>query len=258
MSAFHKFIPLQKLSKLARPHPEKYPKFYEIEKPNPQKMFKFLIERSHLYVKPMTLGCASNLADYLAGTQNFELIPDRQIQYVCMTTVVANNIKMVEDWFILSFDSLSRYRPYPGNYYCVRSLKISKDFSKMTIDILDQDDTLKSVLWSEGTKNSRQWDQAKIHLQAALQMNGVACSHTFVHFFLPSVVSIAMDHVNFSKDSVLFNLLQPHLRHTEAINYQAMFVRRASSNTNTIWNRSFNQACNRRWQKKQPKSNIFL
>ena len=141
-----------------------------------------------------------------------------------LNTCLALNMRIRDDgkWLITSFEGLRRYNLYPGNYFCVREFRISRNLKNMVIIIKDGNGFLHKIKWKENGAVNCNWKLAKLHLQIGMQMQGTGRQHTFVHFLMPSVTGISLESLRLSGDSVLFSLLSPHLRHTEAINYKVV------------------------------------
>ena len=208
------------------------------------KIYDFICERVHLYIYQMTIGMTWHITDFLIGEQNFQIISDRHLQMVFLGTVMALNAFFDGNWIVFSFHGFARYKPYPGFYIHVRELRISTDLSKMQVKMWNQDrKRLDTVFWQENSleKNSANWRLAKIHLQQAITIQSTGRSHTYVHFTWPNAMAVTIENMirnkKFKKNSVLLGLLEPHLHHTESINYMALHVGNASRNTNTFWNR---------------------
>ena len=75
------------------------------------------------------------------------------------------------------------------------------------------------------TPNSPTWVLAKAHAQAQLTFFAPGLAHNHVHFVFPTLMAVLIRKV-LPRESVLRQLIEPHTRFTQYINYKALNVSR--------------------------------
>ena len=114
----------------------------------------------------------------------------------------------------MPFYDLDNYELFPGYHWDVREVRIHAD---NTLSIADR-------LGYLHVPGSKSWMLAKAHLQSQMTFFGPGMAHNYVHFGFPTAVAIETRRV-LSPSSVLRQLLEPHTRFTQHINYKALTVR---------------------------------
>lgn len=123
---------------------------------------------------------------------------------------------------------MENYVLHSGYYYDVREVKFTL---KEPICIILRG---KTVIKSKATEED--WKLAKLHLQIMMSFYTPGMQHNWVHFVLPSAIAVNTPKV-LRPDSVLRKLITPHIRFTERINHQALFVCRSSDNKRSLADR---------------------
>ena len=109
--------------------------------------------------------------------------------------------------------NLEGYKIFEGFYWDVCQIRIHKD---NRISILDRNGRVH-------TSKSPTWNLAKAHAQAQLTFFAPGLAHNHVHFVFPSIMACYARKV-LPPTSLLRQLLEPHTRFTQYINYQALNV----------------------------------
>jgi len=109
--------------------------------------------------------------------------------------------------------NLKDYRVFDGFYWDVSEVRIHTDDK---LSIVDKS----GVVY---TPQSKEWNLAKAHAQAQLTFFAPGLAHNHVHFVFPSLMASQARTV-LPQSSILRQLLEPHTRFTQYINYKALNV----------------------------------
>ncbi|XP_076822145.1 uncharacterized protein LOC143468684 isoform X2 [Clavelina lepadiformis] len=184
----------------------------------------------------MTLWTAKELSKLAVRRQKIELISDSQLCYVLFNTVYAHFLNWCEEKGMYCFDltTMEQFTLFEGFYWDARRVYVDPDKEKIVIEMESEEE-----FHSDCARHDRpDYDLAKLHLQVCMSYYAPGLGHNYVHFVFPSAVCIyAKRHL--SESSFLYKLLAPHFRFMERLNYQALRICHASSNTRTLFDRGF-------------------
>jgi hypothetical protein len=179
----------------------------------------FLQHRGHTYVETMGNGVADEFAAMLTGRNAPEPFDEKTLKHLCLHTVMANVVSHDPSRDLLVADfTAARLDTFTPTY--------------VTHFEFGRDDTRFAVVTRDGkryTPASPEWPTALLHVMAQCTVYPPMAAHNWVHFQFPDVIGAAVFELRDS-DSALLRLLRPHVRFTNRVNYQAIWVQRSTSN----------------------------
>lgn len=197
----------------------------------------FLTHRNPVYIRRLTLWTPHELAMMFSGLTKTPLISDEHLAYVILNTVFAHSVTWCAErkMYHLVMAGFEDACLFTGFYWDAREVYVSRDGKKLIIKMYDN-----SEYSSDATDvlDRANFDQAKLHVQICLSYYAPGLAHNHVHFVFPSTMCVFSKSM-LDKDGVLYNLLSPHFRFTEAINQQALRVGKATNNKRSIVDRLF-------------------
>lgn len=182
----------------------------------------FLDYRSATYFKPMTDGVAQEFALLLLRENK----PQKADVIVLQKMFLHSAGALLTEWseeeecFVSDF-SVFHAPVWKGYYQEIEYFKCNP--SKNFYRIIDKAGKVYSP-------DDSDWETAVNHLVAAYTVGIPVASHNWVHFCYPELMGAAVFHT-LTKGSVLYRLLHPHVRFTNRINYQVLWVQKSTNNT---------------------------
>ncbi len=182
----------------------------------------FLAFRSETYVKPMTQGVAKELAALLLRA-NAPKAADLEVlkkMFFASAGALITSWNEAEQCFVSDFSAL---RPsfFEGYYKEIAFFKANPD--RNFYQIIDH----AGRIYAPGDEL---WETAVHHLVALYTIAIPMGSHNWVHFCYPEVMGEAVFQ-KLNRNSILYRMLAPHVRFTNRINYQAVWVQKSTNNT---------------------------
>ena len=113
----------------------------------------------------------------------------------------------------MTFNEMDQYNLFPGYYWDVREIRIHKDDSLSIVDRMGY----------IHLPRSKSWLLAKSHAQSQMTFFGPGMAHNYQHFGFPTAIALETRRV-LPKTSILRQLIGPHTRFTQHINYKALTV----------------------------------
>jgi hypothetical protein len=181
----------------------------------------FVKWRSPTYVEPMSDGVVDETVAALLGRNVPEAFDASTLARMALYCPSAYLIKKEGDVYVLDLAALSLF-PY-------RPLTISQfrfNLERSEFAIIDISGRLHKP---EDTS----WETALAHAMCWMTIANPAGAHNWVHFALPDAAASVHDRMT-QRDTTLWRLLAPHLRFTNRINYQALWIQRSSDNAPTF------------------------
>jgi len=174
--------------------------------------------------------CVQTLSHIFTGGFCGKLITDIEIVNFFIQTGACQNLEYdaAKKLYSCSFHYMDNYALHSGYYFDVREVTFTL---KEPISIILREQT---VIKSEASEED--WKLAKLHLQVMMTFYTPGMQHNWVHFVLPSTFAVNTPKV-LQPNSVLRKLLTPHIRFTEIINHQALFIGNASDNNQSLADR---------------------
>ena len=108
---------------------------------------------------------------------------------------------------------IERYKLFDGFYWDVKEIVIHHNNQ---LSLIDRVGVVHTPL-------SSTWGIAKAHAQVQLSFFVLGMAHNHVHFVFPSLMALYVK-TTLSETSVLRQLLEPHTRFTQYINFQVLHV----------------------------------
>jgi len=209
----------------------------DISKTSTDEKLDFMQNRRFVYYWRFTFWTCYEITKMFAGLQTIPLISDSQLIYVIMNSVCAHSVSWCEEksmflFHMKGFESLTLFK---GFFFDARKVYIKEDYSKIIIVMYNGKE-----FHSDCEHDLDNYKQAKLHLQICMTYYVPGLAHNHVHFVLPSTICVKSKQV-LNKKGYLYKLLSPHFRFTEAINYQAIRIGKATNNKRSIIDRLFVQ-----------------
>lgn len=207
-------------------------KFLDVTAVSTEHEIDFLRHRGPGYIERMTLWTPRELAKLFVGNQKVSLISDGQLKYVLLSTMFAHALTWdtKRKMFAMSFRELNQLNFFPGFNFSARHVWFNNDLICIEMD--------NGVEYYSRGSYREDYELAKLHLQVCLTFHAPGLAHNYVHFGIPGTMSVLSREL-LGRSSVLYNLITPHLRFTERINYQALHVGKATSNRQNPFQRFF-------------------
>ncbi|CAK8689263.1 unnamed protein product [Clavelina lepadiformis] len=203
----------------------------EIRNVSTKEQIDFMTYRSPTYIKQLLFGSLWEFSKLTGSQQSVPLIDDHVLHHVILNSVFCHGlIKGDENSDIewrLPF-TLENYHVFKGFYWDVSEIRLHHNHQ---LTIVDKTGKIH-------TQESKTWNLAKAHAQAQLTFFAPGLAHNHVHFVFPSLVSSQVRKM-LPPTSVLRQLLDPHTRFTQYINYQALNECQSSKNTGSLIDRIF-------------------
>nr|CAB3260406.1 uncharacterized protein LOC100175252 [Phallusia mammillata] len=191
----------------------------------------FKKKRSPCYTKQLTFGCLWEFSKLASNSQNIPLVPDDVLYHVLRNTVFAHGMERGDPSTDILWRlpiNIDNYKLFKGCYWDIREIRLHREYK---ISLVDR-------VGGVHTPLDKTWRLAKAHAQALLTFYAPGLAHNTVHFVFPSLVAGKVRTV-LPPSSVLRQLLEPHTKYTEYINYQALHECQSSTNTGTLTDRVF-------------------
>ena len=186
---------------------------------------KFDIGRMLTYVphltkseaKLFTLRTKMRTADELLGEQRLPS-DDVFISQIIQRTPAAFYTENMPDKLVTNMTKLDDLVNYPETFYDVNLIEIDKENKEITIH------TKSSGPISRRTHGDVVFERAMQHAMVCICYFLPGIGHSWVHFLFPDAVAAVVQN-EVPRDSVLYKLLEPHIRYTSRINWEALGVR---------------------------------
>ncbi len=182
----------------------------------------FITHRSPTYLKPMVRGTARELSRMILRTNAPRLPSDEELAAICLGSSAAWRVNRDEegDFWLLDLTPMTRHRFFEPNV--AEILRFEFEPARGHYVIHDQQGRAHRP-------GDPTWIGARRKLVGQLTLHVPAGMHSWVHFWLPDVVS-ACHWTSLPRDTHLYRLLAPHTRFTCRINMQALWVQKSSDN----------------------------
>lgn len=184
----------------------------------------FLQHRSETYLKPMTFGVAKELSSFLRGGGDAEPTTARALVDFALKGAGANACRYDKsaEAYVAEFDSF-HFDPWPSCRLEVSKFVFTEDLESLEIHGKD------GVVHRPGGKT---WQAALDQVNATFTIGIPTAMHNWVHFSLLEAVA-EQTYQHLPRSSVLSQLLAPHVRFTNRINQQALWVRKSTEAKDT-------------------------
>lgn len=203
------------------------PEVVDVIKVDYKKSLNFIYQRVPSYLYAMSIGMIDHILDFIFQKLEIQVLSDRDLQFLLVSTAIANQAYIKHNWIIFPFYDFEKLHVYPNFYFHVREIRIYKDYSKMEVKMYNFGTQKYQIYhWCESEENHHvDWNLIKLHIQCAINADYATRCHNFVHFHLPSIFSTGLDLITSeTQHSVLKTMLKPHLEHNESINYLALHI----------------------------------
>ncbi|HVA24834.1 MAG TPA: hypothetical protein VMW62_10610 [Chloroflexota bacterium] len=181
----------------------------------------FLQYRSPSYVPPMSDGVVEETLLALNGENAPEPYDARTLARLALNSTVAYLVTRDGDEWVLDYTAVTLF-PY-------RPLTVAQfrfDLERDCFRIID-------IGGHTHRPGDPTWDTAVTHALCWAVIAVPAGAHNWVHFALPDVVASVHERMTL-QDSNVWRLLAPHVRFTNRINYQGLWIQRSTSNAPTL------------------------
>lgn len=188
---------------------------------NREQELDFVRWRSPTYVDPMSNGVVDETVAALTGRNKPEAFDASTLARMALGCAAAYLLRKEGDVYVLDLAALSLF-PY-------RPLTISQfrfNLERKEYAIIDIGGRMHKP-------EDPSWDTALAHAMCWTTIANPSGAHNWVHFALPDTAASVYDRMTL-KDTTLWRLLAPHLRFTNRINYQALWIQRSSNNAPTL------------------------
>lgn len=185
----------------------------------------FLQHRSTTYFKPMTFGVAEEMSLMILG-KNKPQKPDRKIidkMFLETAGALMTHWDNSHNAYVASFETM-RTQLWENYYFSIEKVIFNPKSDEYTI--VDKNGQTYNP-------THEMWETALYHLVACYSIAVPSASHNWVHFAYPDSIA-AFVHSELPRDSVLYQLLSPHTRFTNRINHQAVWIQKATDNSQTL------------------------
>lgn len=184
--------------------------------PTREQELDFLEWRSLTYVEPMTFGVADELALALTGKSKPEAFDEKTLATMARQSALAYLTHREGSETILDFGATTMF-PYTP-----------MTVSQFRFDLERERFTIFTVGGRRHEPGDPLWETAVTHAMGWATQCVPAAAHNWVHFAFPDACATAWNELA-SKDSTVARLIAPHVRFTNRINWQALWVQRGSS-----------------------------
>lgn len=174
--------------------------------------------RKPTYLVPTLKAMVRHKVSKLLDERRVQVIPDTELADWILKGPLSRLVVAHNDWYEVDMSAVERLATDEGVNLHGPTVRLCKS-SLMPLDIRFTNG--ETVTPEEGAH----WSLAKLHFQSAATYLLPGRFHGNIHFGLPCVAAASLHHL--PKDSVLFQLLKPHLRFTLRINNEALRVQRA-------------------------------
>ena len=195
----------------------KYSAVYDVAEVSTWEELDFLVARSFCYVRRMFQCFVVCFAKYWCGDYQMELWPERDIISFFTLTGACHHLKYDanRNYYTLSARELDTFVLFQNHFLEFREIRFTLS------EILSVTLGTKVVMKSKASASD--WRLAMLHTQVLVSFYLPALGHNWVHFVLPSTMTIIAGRV-LPESSVLKMLLKPHMRFTSRINHQVKRV----------------------------------
>lgn len=177
----------------------------------------FLRYRSPSYVPSMSDGVVEETLLALKGKNAPEAYDARGLAEIALNSTVAYLVRQEGEEWVLDYAAVTLY-PYQPLTVAQFRFNVERE----TYRIVD-------IGGHTHQPGDPTWDTAVTHALCWAVIAVPAGAHNWVHFALPDVVASAHERMAL-QDSNVARLLRPHVRFTNRINYQALWIQRSTSN----------------------------
>ncbi|HVA24835.1 MAG TPA: hypothetical protein VMW62_10615 [Chloroflexota bacterium] len=181
----------------------------------------FVEHRSPTYIPPMTDGVVEETLLAIHNANKPEPFDAAKIAEICLNCAVAYLLRRDGEEWVLDF---SRITLFPFRPLTVAQFRF--DLERNTFSVID-------VGGRTHSPGDPTWETAITHVMAWTTIGVPSGAHNWVHFALPDVAASAHERMA-QGDTNVARLLEPHLRFTNRINYQALWIQRGSTNAPTL------------------------
>lgn len=189
--------------------------------PNKNQELDFLKWRSPTYVEPMSNGAVDEAVAALKGRNSPEAFDASTLARMAMNCTAAYLLKKEGDFFVLDLAGIS--------IFSYRAMTISQ----FLFNLERNEFIIIEISGRMHKPGDPLWETALTHTMASITIACPAGAHNWVHFALPDAAASVHDRMT-QQDTTLWRLLAPHLRFTNRINYQAVWLQASTNNAPTL------------------------
>lgn len=181
----------------------------------------FLRWRSATYFGPMSDGVVDETIAALFGRNAPAPADAHQLAEICSTCTAAYLGRREGTRTIIDFAQLTLfpYRP--------------ETVSQFIFDLEAREFSVVDVGGATHRPGDSTWETALAHVMCWITIAAPSGAHNWVHFGFPDACASVHNRMR-HRDTVLWKLLAPHLRFTNRINYQALWIQRSSDNGHSL------------------------
>lgn len=181
----------------------------------------FLQWRSATYFGPMSDGVVDETVDALLGRNAPEPADARKLAEICSTCTTAYLGRKEGSRTVIDFAQLTLfpYRP--------------ETVAQFIFDLEAGEFSIVDVGGATHRPGDPSWDTALAHVMCWITISTPSGAHNWVHFGFPDACASVHNRMR-RRETSLWKFLAPHLRFTNRINYQALWIQRSSDNGHTL------------------------
>lgn len=181
----------------------------------------FIDHRSITYVGPSSWGVARQLADLLLQSNKPEPI-DEHILVRMFTETSGSQITYWDEKRQCYVADFSCYLAGVWEGYYQDVLEFEFDVKRAHYAIIDREG-------NRYTPDDPNWNSCLLHIALIYTIVIPLAAHSWMHFGFPDGIADMVNH-KLPRNTFLYQLLAPHCRFTNRINYQALWVNKSTKN----------------------------
>lgn len=182
--------------------------------------FPFLLKADD---RLFTLRSGMRTADEMIGTPRVPT-DDIFISHVILRSPLAFYTTNESSKLVVDLSAIDDVIQYPNTYYELDRIEVQKSSNEISLFMKSSDPTKPATRVSRKSHGDAVFERAMQSAMNTITYFIPGIGHSWVHFLFPDAVAATV-HNDVPRRSVLYKLLEPHVRYTSRINWEALGVR---------------------------------